>query len=209
LTDTVRAAKVVKAMEDYGQELFRQTIGAIPSSSLSRQYHEMKLKGTLNALCIEISGSAAFQRLHWEALKDNQLDVEDSLLALQIDIIRRPLITRECNAPAEQSNRPRWSLPSRPLNILLIVARPAGAQDVGLRVISRPLLDVLQSVSSDENPRPRLDVVRPGSFEELQAMLEKAFSRGLQYDVVHFDLHGKLSGDRKQYEISSKARKSN
>jgi hypothetical protein len=196
-------------MEDYGQELFRQTIGAIPSSLFSRRYQEMKLKGTLNALCIEIRGSAAFQRLHWEALKDNQSGVEDSLLALQVDIIRMPLITRECNPADEQSSRPRWLLPSRPLNILLVVARPAGARDVGLRVISRPLLDVLQAVSSHENRRPRLDVVRPGSFEELQAMLERAFSRGLQYDVVHFDLHGKLSGDRKQYVISFKARKSN
>lgn len=206
LTDTVRAANVVNAIDIYGQKLFRQTIGAIPSSSLSKRYHEMRLEGTINELCIEISGSAAFQRLHWEALKDDQSSVEDPPLGLQVDIIRKPLATGACTSSEGQSAPLGWSLPSRPLNILLVVARPAGVRDVGLRVISRPLLDVLQSASSDESPRPRLDVVRPGSFEGLQASLESASARGLQYDVVHFDLHGKFSKDQKQYAISSEPR---
>jgi len=208
LADTVRAENVVKAIEDYGKSLFRQTIGAVSSSSTSKRYCDLRKEGCLDELCIEVTGSAAFQRLHWEALRDDQPGFDGRPLALQVEVIRRPLATTEPNLRTRHTywkpsktrdTAPAWSLPSRPFNILLVVARPAGAQDAGLRVISRPLLDALYTSTPDHTLQARLDVVRPGSFEEFKAQLEKASSSGVQYDVVHFDLHGKVTDDRKEY----------
>ncbi|KAF4471515.1 CHAT domain-containing [Fusarium albosuccineum] len=214
LADTTRAGKVVKAIKNYGKELFRQTIGAVSSDdSLTwKRFAELREKGELDELRIEILGSAAFQQLYWEALQDDQPGFDDRPLALRAEVIRRPLAATGLNRPTRDISRdtsktpsetlhatPSWSLPSRPLNILLVVARPAGLEDVGLRFISAPILDALYSPAPDRTLQARLDVVRPGSFEELQSKLEKASARGLQYDIAHFDMHGKVSRDRKEY----------
>lgn len=208
LTDTVRAAKVVEAIKDYGQSLYRQTIGAIPFSAAFKQFCALRNEDALDGLCIEIVGSAAFQRLYWETLRDDRKGLDDHPLALQVEINRRPLASPQSISPGKyplqerpdaSAASPAWSLPIRPLNILLVVARPAGVRDAGLRVISRPILDTLNSSTLQGTLQARLDVVRPGSFEGLKAQLERAAARELQYDVVHFDLHGRVSKDRKKY----------
>ena len=74
-------------------------------------------------------------------------------------------------------------LPGDCINILLVIARPYGEQDVGLHALSRPLLDKIR----EQNLPVRIHSVRPPTFEQLRAMLRE--KPGF-YHIVHFDGHG-------------------
>ena len=74
-------------------------------------------------------------------------------------------------------------LPGDCINILLVIARPYGEQDVGLHALSRPLLDKIR----EQNLPVRIHSVRPPTFEQLMEMLRE--KPGF-YHIVHFDGHG-------------------
>lgn len=69
------------------------------------------------------------------------------------------------------------------LNILYIISRPAGINDVGYQTIARPLVDFV----ADGNWAVTIDVLRPATFERLQQVLR---NRPNHYHIVHFDGHG-------------------
>ena len=142
---------------------------------------------------LEVTGSAGFHLLHWEALRDPELD---GPLA-----VRLPVTRRVARLPS------RFELPSgQPtLNILLVTARPFGRGDVGYRTISRPLLDALRQGSVPVT----VDLVRPGTWEALRGHLREARARrdgSGWYQVVHFDLHGGFSGFGELDELRSAGR---
>jgi hypothetical protein len=60
--------------------------------------------------------------------------------------------------------------PRPTLNILVVVARPDGPEDVGYRTISRPLLDALRTAGWPAT----VDLVRPGTWQALRDHLETA-----------------------------------
>ena len=101
---------------------------------------------------MEISGSAAFHRLHWEALRDPDLDAP---LAVRLPVTRR--VERQPSKFELPPERPT-------LNILVVTARPFGRGDVGYRTISRPLLDALRTAGLPVT----VDLVRPGTWEALR-----------------------------------------
>ena len=128
---------------------------------------------------VEVSGSAALHRLHWEALRDPALGVP---LAIRVPVTRRvDGLGKKFEPPG---GRPT-------LNILVVVARPNGPVDVGYRTISRPLLDALRTAGLPV----RVDLVRPGTWEALRQHLRAATEQHGSgwYQVVHFDLHGAFS----------------
>ena len=142
---------------------------------------------------LEVTGSAAFHLLHWEALRDPELDVP---LA-----VRLPVTRRVGQLPS------LFELPSgQPtLNILLVTARPFGRGDVGYRTISRPLLDALRQGSLPVT----VDLVRPGTWEALRAHLRDRTRReGASgwYQVIHLDLHGGFSEYGELDELRSAGR---
>ena len=173
-TQTVRARTTAESIRTYGEFLFSQ-IFADPQVLL--QYRQATQHG-LHTIQLEIAGSSSFHRLHWEALYDPQLGHE---LALHVPIIRQNL-TPQAFAAAMQ--------PSATINILVVVARPAGSRDVGYRTISRPLVEEL----SKRREPISITLLRPGTYQELQAHLEKATrEKGIgYYHVIHFDVHGSL-----------------
>ena len=69
------------------------------------------------------------------------------------------------------------------VNILLIIARPYGEEDVGFHAVSGPLVDWVHA----ERAPVRIEVLRPPTFSELQRRLE---ARPGHYHIVHFDGHG-------------------
>src|SRR5271166_5667853 len=142
---------------------------------------------------LEVTGSAAFHLLHWEALRDPELDVP---LA-----VRLPVTRRVGQLPS------LFELPSgQPtLNILLVTARPFGRGDVGYRTISRPLLVALRQGSLPVT----VDLVRPGTWEALRAHLRDRTRReGASgwYQVIHLDLHGGFSEYGELDELRSAGR---
>ncbi|HEV8560196.1 MAG TPA: tetratricopeptide repeat protein [Actinophytocola sp.] len=169
--DADRRTEAVASLEEYGENLFTQVFGGDPG----RRYRAFQETGFDNCR-IEISGSAAFHRLHWEALRDPELDTP---LALRLPITRRADL-----------HKTTFKLPDpRPtLNILLVTARPNGPRDVGYRTISRPLLDALRQASMPVT----LDLVRPGTWPALRDHLRDVSERRGTgwYHLVHFDVHG-------------------
>jgi len=76
------------------------------------------------------------------------------------------------------------------LRVLLVIARPAGQQDVGYRMIARHLLERLDAVRGEVD----LQVLRPPTFRTFQEAVQQAAAAGQPYQVVHFDGHGVLAG---------------
>jgi tetratricopeptide (TPR) repeat protein len=75
------------------------------------------------------------------------------------------------------------------LNVLLIVARPNGRNDVAYRTISRPLVEMVRN-SADLHVH--FDILRPATFQTLIQHLEEVKKKkgtGF-YQIVHFDVHG-------------------
>ena len=72
----------------------------------------------------------------------------------------------------------------------MVISRPAGAADVGYRMIARPLLERLEAVRG----RVDLVVLRPPTLDALARTLAEAAAAGEPFQVVHFDGHGVLAG---------------
>lgn len=169
--DGDRRRTAVTMLREYGQKLFAQVFGG----EAGFEYQVMRGRG-FDDCRIEVVGGAGLHRLHWEALFDPELD---SPLAVRVPITRRV----ELRPARFEIAGPRPSL-----NILIVTARPDGAQDVGYRTISRPLV---AAVRQAELP-VQVDMVRPGTWAALRAHLDAArekYGSGW-YQLVHFDLHG-------------------
>lgn len=172
-TGQVRARKTADSLFTYGERLFKQVFCDTALRAYSRA-----IAGGVAGLSFEVAGSLAFQRLHWEALKDPDLPRP---FVLEAPFVRKNLEP----ATIEASMRP-----SPCLNVLLVTARPFGERDVAYRTISRPLVEMV-----DQARLPvRIDLVRPGTYRALVKKLEA--SRDLHgpgyYQIVHFDVHGAL-----------------
>jgi hypothetical protein len=80
--------------------------------------------------------------------------------------------------------------------ILLVVARDfsrTGAErDPEPDLAQWPLMSVQKKLRS----RLLLEVVRPGSVEELRVHLKSRDGQGVRFNLVHFDLHGRITHDR-------------
>jgi tetratricopeptide (TPR) repeat protein len=172
--ESERERDAVQQIAEYGTALFSQVFEGASSQ------HYLRLRAQNFDDCrLEISGSTALQQLHWEALRDPSMDRP---LALCLPITRY--------VPPRQSAFDLVS-DSPTLNILLVVARPGGSDDIAYRTISRPLLDALAMTDMPVT----VDLVRPGTWTALNAHMQASTNRHGPgwYQVVHFDLHGLFS----------------
>ena len=78
----------------------------------------------------------------------------------------------------------------RARNILAITSRPQVENDIPHRLITRPILDIVEASKNKQSIT--FDVARPGTFEALKEALQTQ-DVGF-YDVVHLDVHGKTIG---------------
>jgi hypothetical protein len=80
-------------------------------------------------------------------------------------------------------------------HILLVIARDfsrtGAARDPEPDLAQWPLMSVQKKLRS----RLLLEVVRPGSIEELDEHLKVRAGHGVQFNLVHFDLHGRIMHD--------------
>lgn len=169
--DKDREQQAVRQIAAYGEALFSQVF----AGAANHDYRSLR-EQAFDGCRLEISGSAALHRLHWEALRDPDLD---SPLALRVPVTRRV---------EGQPSRFTLADPKPTLNIAVVTARPDGPRDVGYRTVSRPLLDALRTAGLPVT----VDLVRPGTWEALREHLRSATKRHGSgwYQIVHFDLHG-------------------
>lgn len=183
--DKDKEQHAVGQIAEYGQSLFRQVFGG----EASHDYRNLKAE-SFDGCRIEISGSTALHRLHWEAFEDPDLSTPLS--------VRMPLTRRASDQPPRFALRK--DLPT--LNILVVTARPDGPRDVGYRTISRPLIDAVRTAGLPVT----VDQVRPGTWQALRDHLLSATERRGSgwYHVMHFDMHGAFS----EYEPLAAGRQS-
>jgi hypothetical protein len=87
--------------------------------------------------------------------------------------------------------------PQRTFKILVVVARNLGTfgddHDVDPDIAQFPLIK-FQRKFRDQRQKHRLlvEIVRPGSLEDLQSHLQKRGDSGLFFNIIHFDMHGRL-----------------
>lgn len=143
------------------------------------------------------SHSPAFLSLPWELLQDPQ---RTTPLALELSAIDRTLIAAGAAAPVA---------PGEALRVLMVIARPAGLQDVGYQMIARPLLERLSAVRG----QVELEVLRPPTLEALTGRLQAAAAADQPYHILHFDGHGAFgvrrtgsSGVQHQFDGGTAAR---
>ncbi len=154
-------------LRDYGRELFQRAFG---TDRVVRALEPYRRRG-FSGCRLLISGEMEFHRLHWEAMRDPDLD--------------EPLSVKMPFQRGIRDRRIVWQLGgSRPsLNVLVVAARPYGADDLDYRSITRVLLAELWNA---EQP-VRVDVVRPRTWRALGHHLREHENT---YQVIHFDLHG-------------------
>lgn len=172
-SDPSRAASVRASVRRYGEALFQQVF-ADPRiyARYSRALHE----GGAGALRFTIAGSPDFHRIHWETIWDPALAKPFSV---ETSMVRQNLSPQVLEANV---------LTSPTINLLLVAARPSGAEDVCVGSIARPLISALRQASL----RVRIDILRPATYEALEKHLQSVrddHGSGF-YHVVHFDVHG-------------------
>ncbi|RKZ92838.1 MAG: Tfp pilus assembly protein PilF [Candidatus Parabeggiatoa sp. nov. 1] len=169
-TNEVKFAQAAASLPLYGEDLFKQVFFK------SHAYAKYRQSVQAADLEIEIVGSAAFHQLHWETLKDPK---QAQPLALQHPITRN----------AKGSPPPMVAGQTSPtINVLLVVARPNGKNNVGHRTISQPLVESLDEAQLPVN----IDILRPGTYRALLNHLETTTAQHGTgyYHVIHFDVHG-------------------
>jgi tetratricopeptide (TPR) repeat protein len=168
------AARIEQRMTEVGEELFR----AIFHGSDDARDLWARLRERLPETRVEIvTGVREATALPWELLRDPKTQVSLALRA-------RAFIRTQ----AQAVQIPRLPDPaSGPVRILLVICRPGGAQDVPFRSVASRLLKGLDEAAREAF---HLEVLRPPTFERLSAVLQRAWSKGQPYHVVHFDGHG-------------------
>lgn len=130
--------------------------------------------------------------LAWELLESIQIA---RLPKLRLRITRVSDFAGGLTLPAPLQLLPARANSNPVFHVLLVIARDfsrSGAErDPEPDLAQWPLMSVQKKLRS----RMLLEVVRPGSREELEEHLRVRAEHGVQFDLVHFDMHGKIMRD--------------
>jgi len=172
--DTYRtlAEDVQNALAKWGKETFNNLFD---SGQVRDWYQEGRREGLANLHIKIVSDNPAVLAWPWEALEST----EDGCLALHCRIERQLCGGLGDVCPLADV------LPEDKLNILYIVARPYGEDDVGFQTLIRPLINFVYA--KGENWPVHIDLLRPPTLDRLREVLNE--KRNF-YHIVHFDGHG-------------------
>lgn len=171
-----RGLQTAGQLREWGERIFDVAFSAGP-----RRDSWVRCRARVEAVAersVEVlvrSASAEYLSLPWELLTDPGRPGPAALEGVSI--------TR--SLPATDL-RQVFGVGGEHLRVLMVIARPRGTEDVGYRVIARPLLKRLEAVRG----RVELVVLRPPTLENLKTVLGEAQAEGRPFQVVHFDGHG-------------------
>ncbi len=174
-----RGPGIAARLPGWGEAVFGAVFGAGPARDA---YQRMRARPAGVQVVVR-SSAAPLLGLPWELIRDPARELP---LALDAGVagIDRSLPAAELGASFEVAGGR--------LRVLMVISRPAGAADVGFRMIARPLVDRLDAVRGQVD----LVVLRPPTLDALARALEEAAAAGEPFQVVHFDGHGALAGRR-------------
>ncbi|OJZ79713.1 hypothetical protein ASPFODRAFT_555114 [Aspergillus luchuensis CBS 106.47] len=174
-----RAKEAVALLDHYRNELaqiFQATVKEAISSSSASDLRSIRLD-----VVSRQSSTSKFQSLHWELLESADWDIG-------MDVIF--ILTRRITLSQIEFVAPILD-PQKDIHILFISARPAADRDIDYRLISRPLVDLVNSPQMQGHCD--IDFVRPGSWLFFESYLH-SHPPGY-YSIVHFDVHGLIYMD--------------
>ena len=163
------AERVQRALEEWGRLTFERLFSGQPLL----WYDRIRTTAGLSNLVLKIAcDDPSVLAWPWEALCDphGTTLAHTCRLERQLSDLHDPL-------PLPKG------LSKTRVNILLVIARPYGEEDVGFHAVSGPLVDWVHA----ERVPVRIEVLRPPTFTALQQRLE---ARPGHYHIVHFDGHG-------------------
>ncbi len=171
--ETDHAERIQAALKNWGEEAFKVLFGNLSGGSLFQAATASDYKGLTLQIASDDAGVLSWP---WEALRDPRLG---TALAHACQIERR--LSEILEPQAVSSN-----LPKERVNILLVVARPYGDEDVRYRSIARSLVELIKK---DKLPA-HVDLLRPPTFAQLREHLKQHPG---YYHILHFDGHGSYS----------------
>ncbi|MBD0737659.1 hypothetical protein BGM09_30690 [Streptomyces sp. CBMA29] len=161
-----RGAQVAEALPGWSEAVF----GAIFSSESARDaYAQARARAQGDPVEIVLRSQSA-----------EQLGRPWELMAAPG---RHLAVTRMLPSDAGEDS---FDVPGARFRVLMVISRPAGANDVGYQMIARPLLQRLKEVRD----HVELVVLRPPTLRRLDQVLTEAREAGTPFQVVHFDGHG-------------------
>jgi hypothetical protein len=174
--ETDHAERILAALRAWGETAFETLFsnlsgGALFLAATTADYRRLTLQIA--------SDDPATLSWPWEALRDPQIGTP---LAHACQIERRLSEIRD--APPISA-----SLTAACVNILLVVARPYGEEDVRYRSLA---CSVVELVAKHKLPA-RVDLLRPPTFAQLRDHLHQHPG---YYHILHFDGHGAYSSSR-------------
>lgn len=178
--DTTDLAGAEQHMKAYAEDLFGQVERVIKLPTECQlniiEHHDAATTTSAGIHCLAWELLESLPKLHLRTTRisgfrrQHQLEVPQPLSAVKTD-------------------------PNARFKVLLVVARDfsrTGAErDPEPDLAQYPLMSVQKKLKS----RIVLEVVRPGSREELEAHLSMRASHGVNFHLVHFDLHGRIMRD--------------
>ena len=169
--ETDRADQVLIALKGWGEETFavlfgQRSAGRMFDAATADQYSLLHLQIS--------SDEPRILAWPWEAIRDPEIGP----LAQTCQIERRLNKVRDPQLLA--------SLPTDKVNILLVVSRPYGEQDVTFRSVARPLVELIKK----NKLAAQVEVLRPPTFDRLRSRLRELPGH---YHILHFDGHGSYS----------------
>jgi tetratricopeptide (TPR) repeat protein len=163
-----RGRVVADALEHWGNEVFGALLGPAPAGRAYRALGH-------GAEIVCRSSAADLLALPWELLWD---PARAAPVAIEAGALTRSIpggdLEDELIVGGDR------------LRVLMVISRPSGPDDIGYRMIARPLLERLRAVGG----RVELSVLRPPTHDALARTLAGA----APFQIVHFDAHGVLSG---------------
>jgi hypothetical protein len=150
------------------------------------------------------TNKGSIYHIHWEHLeqvqKQNWPGLASNTNPLHVRV--RRVLDPPMKTP--RSSREDVYKPDKKINVLLVIARKlkrgsSGLEDLSPAMVYRSIMKVKKVFLPKEHSRItlNLEVVRPGSFVALADHLErKKAEHGIGFfHLVHFDLHGEVSGE--------------
>lgn len=181
-------------IQAYGETLLGQLeikMGLLERRATDVQVYVVEHYATEAAAFSEALGPG-IHCLAWELLETLQFEKLPQLSIRVTRVIDFPL-RKPPRRPSLQPISAAQEDPTATIKILLVIARDFSRADRDPEpdLAQWPLMNVQKKLRS----RLLLEVVRPGSFEELVDHLRIRSSQGVDFHLVHFDLHGRVKGD--------------
>ncbi|MGH4023492.1 MAG: CHAT domain-containing protein, partial [Pseudonocardiaceae bacterium] len=171
-----RGPQVADRLTGWGQAVFAALFGTGPARDAY-----VKARAGRDVEIVFRSSVPARLGLPWELLCD---PARPTPVPLDRVAMSRSLL--ETNAARS------FAVGGERLRVLMVISRPRGADDVGYRMVARPLLERLEAVRGTVE----LVVLRPPTLERLAEELAAAQAAGEPFQIVHFDGHGVLADRR-------------